>query len=329
MEESIMRLNQTGIGTIHLDPTAIRGEGGSTDPALVVPIRVELYQQPSAHQLLLVRLTASLHHAQHPDQRHQFGPTVSYDLLYNMPMRSLTVGSSTSQLDLFFRLTLAQLHAIEQMRHQPGNNLYLHLEPVIAWNKHTGNNQDARPGGVSTLGEHGWDVGVGLFSEVAFFWLAAIGTLRVDLAAVDWATKVFPGLGYDRFRLIEVRLPISDVLVPTQAIAHFKEALQDYDRGAHGECLRKCRFVLDAIEQHIRPQPQGHRLGTAISQVLGWSITPRPSEQAAFLDNAWMALYIMANAAHHTPSSQSLLPADARIVLLTTATMLEYLAQLQ
>ncbi len=56
--------------------------------------------------------------------------------------------------------------------------------------------------------------------------------------------------------------------------------------------------------------------------------TPRLTEQAAFLDGAWLALYSMANASHHTPSTKSLLPADAHMVLIETAEMLEYLGQL-
>ncbi len=324
MEEGAIRLSQIGIGKVQLDPTIIRGEGGEHDPRLVIPIKVELHQQPLEHQLLLVRLSASLHLDQNPDQRNQFASKVSYDHIFNMPMRTVPGAPSDSGVELHFNLTHAQLKALENMRHQPGKNLYLRLEPVVAWNKHTGNSQGVF-GGVSTLGEGGWDVNVGMFSDLAFFWLPTIGTLRLELAAMNWAEKIFPGVGYDSFRLVEVKLPVSDILVPQEAVEHFKEALQDYDRGAHAECLRKCRFVLDEIERHLRPQPQGHRLGGAITRILGWPTVPTPTKQAAFLDSAWIALYSMANAAHHTPSTKSLLPADAHIVLIETAAMLEYL----
>ncbi len=314
MEESVIRLNQIGIGTVRLDPTAIKGEGGEHDPRLVVPIKIELHQQPRERQIVIIRLSASLHLDQSPSQSNQFASNVSYDLIYNMPLRSLTGRPNNSDVELHFNLTHAQLKALENMRHQPGKNLYLRLEPVIAWNKHTGNNHDPMPGGVSTLGEHGWDVNVGMFSDLVCFWLPTIGTLRLDLAAMNWAEKIFPGVGYDSFRLVEVKLPGSDILVPQEAVEHFKEAMQDYDRGAHNECLIKCRFVLDEIERHLRPQPQGHRLGDAITQALGWPNAPRPTEQATFLDSAWKALYSMTNAAHHTPSTKSLLPVMPRYV---------------
>ncbi len=165
-----------------------------------------------------------------------------------------------------------------------------------------------------------------MFTELVFFWLPTIGTLRLDLAAMDWAEKIFPSVGYDYFRLIEVKLPTSDVLAPDGAIEHFKEAKQDYDKGRYPECIVKCRYVQEAIEKHLRVQPgPDHPLGKAVTKKLEWA---PGSEQEKFLDAAWKALYVIANASHHTPSVKGLLPADAHMVLISTAAILEYLAQL-
>lgn len=328
MEEADIRVSNMGVGKVRLDPAEIRGEGGAHDPRLVVPIKVELHQQTLEHQIAILRVAASLHLDQYPQHSNQFASTISYDTLYNMPLRSVNLGSSTGSLDLCFGLTHAQLKALENVRHQAGKNLYLRLDPIIVWNKHTGNSQGIA-GGVSTLGEGGWDVNAGMFSEVAFFWLPSVGTLRLDVAAMDWVEKIFPGMGYDFFRLIEVKLPTTNSLVPVEAIEHFKEAQQDYDRGLHRESLMKCRFALEEVEAHLPSRPQGHRIGSAITTALGWPNTPRLTEQAAFLDGAWLALYSMANASHHTPSTKSLLPADAQIVLIETAALLEYLGQLE
>jgi hypothetical protein len=101
-----------------------------------------------------------------------------------MPLRTVNLGPSSGSLDLCFSLTHAQLKALENMRHLEGKNFYLRLDPIIVWNKHTGNSQGIA-GSVSTLGEDGWDVNAGLFSEVAFFWLPSVGTLRLDVAAMD------------------------------------------------------------------------------------------------------------------------------------------------
>lgn len=157
MEEVDIRVNGMGIGKVRLDPAEIWGEGGEYNPRLVIPIKIELYQQPLDHQIVIIRFSASLHLAQHPSHSNQFASKMNYDTMYNMPLRSVTNGSSASGLDLCFNLTHAQLKTLEVMRHEPGRNLYLSLEPIIVWNKHTGNSQGVF-GGVSTLGEHGWDV---------------------------------------------------------------------------------------------------------------------------------------------------------------------------
>jgi hypothetical protein len=337
MEEVDIRVNNMGVGKVRLDLAEIKGEGGEHDPRLVIPIKIELYQQSREHQIFITRLSASLHLDQDTDHSKQFASRVSYDLIYNIPMRSVNQGSSNGGLELRFNLTHAQLKALENMRQQPGKYLYLRLEPVVAWNKHTGNSMEHREGKyVSTVGEDGWPPDVGLFSYLAFFLLPSIGTLSLDLAAMNWVEKIFPGVGYDHFRLVEVKLPIlDDRLIPKDAIEHFKEALQDYDKRLYRECLSKCRLVHEAVEKEIQRRlsiregrdykVRDHKLGEAVALDLGWT---SDSEQEKFLNGAWKPLYIMANAADHTPSVKSLLPADAHVVLISTAAMLEYLAQL-
>ena len=331
MEEVDIRVNGMGVGKVRLDPAEIGGEGGEHDPRLVIPVKIELHQQPLEHQIIIIRLSASLHLAQNPSHSNQFASKISYDTIYNMPLRSVNNGPSNGGLDLCFSLTHAQLKALEDMRHEPGKNLYLCLEPIIVWNKHTGNSQDL-VGGASTLGENGWDVNVGMFSDFAFFWLPAVGTLRLNLAGMDWVEKIFPGMGYDNYRLLEVKLPASENrLIPKDAIEHFKEAKQDYDKGLYRECLMKCRLVHEAVEKEFETRlsirlGRDHELGRAVTADLGWS---SGSEQETFLNGAWKPLYVMANASAHTPSTKSLLPADARVVLILTAALLEYLAQLE
>ena len=333
MEEADIRANSLGVGKVRLDLAKIRGEGGEHDPQLVIPIDIELYQQSREHQIFLIRLSASLHLDQNTDYSTQFSSRVSYDLIYNIPMRSVHTGPSNGGLDLRFNLTHAQLKALENMRQQAGKCLYLRLDPVIGWNKHTGNSMELREGKyVSTVGEDGWPPDAGLFSYLAFFLLPKIGTLTLDLAAMNWVEKIFPGMGYDYFRLVEVKLPtLDDRFIPKDAIEHFKEAMQDYDRGLYRECLMKCRLVHEAVENEFERRlsirlGRDHELGRAVKEDLGWTAG---SEQETFLNGAWKPLYVMANASAHTPSTKSLLPADAHVVLILTAALLEYLAQLE
>src|SRR5262249_15253944 len=155
MEEAAITLaSSIGIGKVRLDATEIRGVGDEYDPRLVIPVKIELDHQPIEHQIILVRLSASLHLDQYPDQNNQFTVKVSYDFIYNMPMRSVPGGVSVTPFDLHFPLTHAQLKALENMRHQAGKNIYLHLDPIIAWNTHTGNTFHNRNGETtSTLEE--------------------------------------------------------------------------------------------------------------------------------------------------------------------------------
>lgn len=329
--EGAITISTMTVGKVRLDPTAIRGEGNEYDPRLVIPIKIELYQQPSEHQIAIIRLSASLHFSEAVGQNNQFTSTIHYDTTYNMPIRSVNYGTSESTPELHFNLTHAQLKALENMRHEPGKTLYLRIQPLIVQNEYDEKptyNRNATTGQAVSIVDD-WSRLTGISSRIAVFWISAIGMLRLNLAEMKWAEQIFPGMGYDNFRLIEVKLPVSDVVVPGEAVDYFKEAKMAYDRGDHTGCLEKCRYALDEVEKHLSPHPQGHALGTAITSVLGWSSTPDLTEQAKFLNSAWVGLYSLANAAHHTPSRKSLLPTDAHMVLISLAAMLEYLAQLE
>jgi len=331
MEETDIKVCHLAIGKVQLDPADARGEGGEHDPRLVIPIKIELHPQPLEHQVAIVRLSATLHLSEHPQDSNQFAAKMSTDTLYNMPFRSVPLGSSSTMTELRFSLTHAQLKDLETMRHEPGKNLFLRIDPVIVWIKHTGNNQGI-VAGVPTLEESGWVIDAGMLSDFAFFWLPFIGTLRLNLARMDWVGKIYPGMGYDNFRLLEVKLPqAGNRLVPAGVVEHFKEAKDAYDRGMYRECLRNCRLVHEAVENELEGRlsyrfGRDHKLGEAVTQDLGW--TPG-SEQETFLNGMWKPLYVMANASTHTPSTKSLLPADAHIALILTAALLEYLAQLE
>jgi len=78
---------------------------------------------------------------------------------------------------------------------------------------------------------------------------------------MKWAEDIFPNIGYDRYRLVEVSLPTSDILVPKEAIEYFQKAKKYFDEGNNIECLRECRLALEEIEKHLKVQshePVGH-----------------------------------------------------------------------
>src|SRR6266567_530901 len=251
----------------------------------------------------------------------------------------LSNGSNQNDMQLRFNLTHAQLKALENMRHEPGRNLYLYLEPVIVgdvYEEKPTYTRNATDQTVSVGDE--WSRYAGVPAHFAFYWLPTIGTLRLNLAKMEWVTAIFPGMGYDNLRLIEVKITESGArLIPEDALGHFKKAMQNYDRGLYEESLRECRLVHEAVENELETRlstrlgkvyklGKEHKLGEAVALDLGW--TPG-SEQEKFVEGAWKPLYVMANASAHTPSTKSLLPADAHVVLILTAALLEYLAELE
>ncbi len=316
-EANITLGSQFPIGKVILDPREIQGVGGWYNPYLHIPIKIQLYAREEGEQIALIRLTASLHLTEHQSPTNQFGAKVSYDLIYNLPNRSL-IGTAPSEggAQLLFSLTHEQIKQLEDLRHTPNSNLYLHLEPIVVRIRQT---EQA----FLTLGNQ--QVSIGLQSDLAYPWLAAIGTLCIETAEMKWAENIFPGIGYDRFRLIEIALPSSSRLVPDDAIEMFEKARHDYDVANYNGCVEKCRFAIEAIERHLSV-PTGHKLGDAIAGALGWSTG---AEQCNFLNQACKAYYSLTSAAHHYPSTISLLPADARTSLLAIATLLEYLGQLR
>jgi len=318
-EAAITIGNGIPVGNVIVDPRAIKGAGSWYNPYLYIPIKIQMYARNDGEHVALIRLTASLHLTEIIDINNQFGDRVSYDLLYNMPNRS-TVATipAESEAKLLFSLTHERIKQLDDIRHTPGSVLFLHLEPIIVRLKQT---EQA----VLTLGEQ--RASIGLLSDFVYPWLAGIGTLRIETAEMKWTENIFPGIGYDRYRLVEVSLPTSDILVPQEAIDYFQKAKKYYDEGNNIECLRECRLALEEIEKHL--SVQGHKLGTAITKKLGWPDQPQLTEQAKFLDSTWVGLFMLANAASHTPSTRSLLPADAYTGFLSIAVMLEYLGQLE
>ncbi len=308
-EAAITIGNSLTVGKVILDPKEIRGTGGWFNPYLHIPIKIQMYVREQGEQIALIRLTASLHLKETKDVNNQFGARVSYDLIYNLPNRS-TVGTNPNEggAQLLFSLTHEQIKQLDDIRHEPNSILYLHLEPIIV-----------------RIRQAEQRVGISQQSDFVYLWLAEIGTLRIDTAEMKWADNIFPGIGYDRYRLVEITLPSSSRLVPDDAIEMFEKARHDYDAANYNGCVEKCRFAIEAIERHLSV-PTGHKLGDAIAEALGWSTG---AEQCSFLNQACKAYYSLTSAAHHYPSTISLLPADARTSLLAIATLLEYLGQLR
>ncbi len=242
-EAAITVGSQISVGKVIVDPAKIQGVGGWHNPYLHIPIKIQIFPTKKDEQIALIRLTASLHLTETIDINNQFGDRISYDLLFNMPNRSL-VGTAPSEggAQLLFSLTHEQIKLLDDIRHRPNSNLFLHLEPVVVRLRQT---EQA----ILTLGEQ--RTNIGNLSDFVYPWLAEIGKLRIETAEMKWTESIFPDIGYDRYRLVEVGLPTSDILVPKEAIEYFQGAKKYYDEGNNTECLRECRLALEEIETHL------------------------------------------------------------------------------
>ena len=318
MSETNISMQGISVGKAIVNPREIQGVGGWHNPYLHIPIKIQIFPTKKEEQIALIRLTASLHLTENPSPTNQFGARVSYDQVLNLPNVSPT-GTAPSEggVQLLFSLTHEQIKELEDLRHTPNSNLYLYLEPVIARMSETGQ-------AYLTLGDQKHSIG--LQSNLAYLWLATIGTLRIETAEMRWAENIFPGIGYDRFRLIEITLPSSSRLVPDGAIDMLEKARRYYDTADYNGCVEYCRFAIEAVEGHLSVPAHTHKLGDAVAGALGWNTD---ADQCKFLNLACQAYFKLTSAAHHYPSTISLLPADAHTALLSTATLLEYLGQLR
>src|SRR5258708_32730840 len=186
IEVSITLGIQLTVGKVILDPGEIRGVGDWYNPSLCIPIKIQLYPTIKSEQFALIRLNASLHLAQTQDVTNQFGAKVSYDLIYNLPIITPTwTAPSEERVQLLFNLTHEQIKQLEDLRHKPGSYLYLYLEPIIVRTRQI---EQA----YLTLG--GQQVGIGSQSDIAYLWLAAIGTLAIKTAEMKSAANILPGI---------------------------------------------------------------------------------------------------------------------------------------
>lgn len=317
------------IGEIHLDPTAVRGEGGWLDPRLVVPLEITLQPQPDNHQVAVTQLIASLHLREPTFPGNRIGAETRLDLLRDFPCRSVPSGPSDFRPELRFNLTQEQVKLLEDARHAAADNhfsIYIHAEGLVVWLRHTGNSQSLFHPEKSTLGEDGWGTTVGMFSELLPFWSSSIGDMRIDIELSVWVEKVLPGLGYDRVRLVEIDLS----RIPEEGIlpAQFDKARRKYDSGDYEGCVQECRGIQNAWEKALAT-PRGQHIAKRLADLLHW---PTDDWHYKMVDAVWKGYADMVNAPHHpehVPPNLPITAADARLCLLLTVILSEYVQYLR
>jgi hypothetical protein len=312
-----IRLQNVGVGRVRADSAQLRGEGGSHDPRLVLPVDVELDPRPEAQQLALVELTASIHLGSPPFPSNQIGSACHQNLLKGMHLRTISGGPTSHRTELRFGLTQTQIKYLEDARHNTRQGVFtlsLGLEGSVVWLRHTYDDCAMR--------DAGWPGSVGLTSEILPFWYPDIGELRLKVEQSSWVRDVLPGLGYNRVRLIEIDL----TQMPEQGITaqRFDKAIRQFDEGRYADCVATCRGIRHGWEQALEATKQ-RPVAQVVAEQLNW---PARDWHRLLLDKLWAAFADFSNVPHHTVTTPPPLPitaADAKLCLQLTLTLSEYI----
>jgi len=221
---------------------------------------------------------------------------------------------------LRFRLSGAEVEHLESLRHAAPNNvfvLYVGIDAIaaglITYNQMT-------PGQVPA--ESPWEFNYGMYSQVLPFWTCSITPVQCEIDQATWIENVLPGLGYDRLRLLEMTFPPS---LPdhTSAARQFDKAKVALDQRRYGDCILECRGLLNMWEKQLG-STKSNLVADIIQADRGW---PDGDIRRDLLDTLWKEIGDVANALHHPEGNVNaeLFDArDARLILLLTATLSEY-----
>jgi hypothetical protein len=315
------------VGHVRVDPGMIRAEAGPLEPRLVVPVSVEMSNQPADRMLALTRLRGVLHLDDPNNASTQIGMPASVDLVPGMHVRSLPNGRSVHGVELRFNLSLASVYRLEFGRHEveAGDfTIYLRLEAPLVWVRQTWG--EARPSGGragNTVGDDPFQMQFGLHSEFSYFWTSEIDRLRVQIDQSVWINKVLPGFGIDNIRLVEVTLPpgLPDI---GNAAKIFDDAHRAFNAKRYEDCIGKCRGIIRAWNKQLGASNKQH-LAELVADTQRW---PTDDPRREVLDSIWQALLGAGNVANHPEGQDALYEPtahDARLHLMMTAIVSEYL----
>lgn len=324
--DSYIRLNTKLIaGTVSCDGGEVRGEGGSSNPQLVLPLTFRMANHPDQTMMAISQLKGWLDTENREESSAALCPPVVIDLVggpHGYVVHTQSVGQASTVIEFRCYLSPAQVSELENRRHGVTANpfvLYLKLLPIIVGlrvSDHLPSNQ--RP---NILGP--WPSEYGTHSGSVVFWTAEIDVVRVSVESSRWATHVLPGLGYDQLRLIEVALPPP---LPDQpaAAAQFDNAKVALDSRRYEDSVGACRGLLQLWNAKLGSS-RNKPLGTVVGDEWGWSAD---DSRRAWLSKLWTVMTDFANGPHHPEGQSDVLwldHRDARLTLMITALLSEYL----
>ncbi len=316
-KESIL-LGMRIVGSVSVDGGAVRGEGGPSRPQLVVPMTIQMEPQPEGSTLAVCWVRASLSTEQNASSQHAVGTPASELLVHEFPARSFPSGTADHNVDLRFQLTPGEVEHLETRRHVASTDVFvLHLSFDVVVGGLKTHNQ-----GIPASGPRPWDINCGMFSEVLPFWSSKIRPTQVQIEQSTWVRSVLPGLGYDCIRLVEMVFP-PPLPDHRSAASEWDKARRALDEQRYSDCVSECRDIL-AMWQTQLGATKDRPVAAVIAEKRGWA---EGDGRTAFLDGIWKTAIDIVNAPHHPegqPAEQHFAVSDARLMLLLTASLSEY-----
>jgi len=310
------------IGSVGIDPARVQGVGGPVSPQLILPAQFVMQATPKDATLAVTSIGAHIFLGYDATPAGAICRPIYVPSGERFPAYSIPSGSHESQVELRFFLTPAEVERLDRHRHRDGADqlvlfvaLQLQIAAIRTYNEYG-------PSGPSA--PQPWDLNFGLFSEVMPFWQSQVSPVRVEIEPSTWVNKVLPGLGTNRSRLVEVSFPPALPDHPAAAV-QFEKARRAVDQGRYGDSISDCRGILKMWETHFeatRKKP----VAEVLAERRAWATD---DVRRRFIDTMWQEIGIVANAPHHPegrPTVELFTEADARLILLLTATLCEYLA---
>jgi hypothetical protein len=210
-------------------------------------------------------------------------------------------------------MSAAEVEALERQRHALKSDpftLYVGIEIIVAAVKtEMAKNRD-----------------YGSYSELRPFERATVMPVPLQIAQSIWVHKVLPGLGYDCQRLVEIGFP-PPLPDHASAASEWDKARQALDERRYSDCVAECRDLLRMWGQQLEAN-KDHHVANVIAEKRRWGQSADDGRRD-FLDGLWKAATDIVNNPHHPeghPTVQLFDAEDARMVLLLTAALSEYVS---
>lgn len=313
-----IKVSTHGIGTVALDPTTIKTEGGAPAPRLTIPLVIAMYPRPVEEQLAIMRLSAALHL-----RGDMSAPFVETRMEEDFSCRSLNYVYE-HHVNVSFSLTPQKAAHLDRCYHEGDAShpmFTLALSGPVVWLYQTGNTYDAE--GRRSPVDSPWPNSMGLWSQIAWFWESRWDSLGFSIPVETWTTQVLPGWGLDRYRLLELRFPnIVDSNGET-ITRQWDRALDAYRHGRYSDAIGHLRGILNTVNKEF-----GASKGTPLASIVGhgrhWS---EDDSRRKLLDEVWKGLTIITNKEIHPEDgvTHEWSVNDCRWLFLMVTSTLEYL----